>query len=105
EVFGTRPAHEWIERLEEHGVPAGRINSVAEVCESPHLKAREMVVKLAHPKAGAITVMGVPIRLWSTPGAALLPPPLLGEHTDEVLTRLLRLPKTKIDKLRAAGVV
>jgi crotonobetainyl-CoA:carnitine CoA-transferase CaiB-like acyl-CoA transferase len=49
--------------------------------------------------------MGVPIRLWDTPGAALAPAPLLGEHTDEILTSLLRIPKAKVQKLRAAGVV
>jgi crotonobetainyl-CoA:carnitine CoA-transferase CaiB-like acyl-CoA transferase len=105
ETFGARPAGEWLAQLEEHGVPAGRIKTVPEVCESPHLKERGMVVSLPHPKAGSVTVMGVPIRLGETPGAAVLPPPLLGEHTDEILTRLLRLPKGKVDKLRAAGVV
>src|SRR5262245_45272389 len=105
EVFGSRPADEWLARLHEHGVPAGRIKTVAEVCESQHLKTRGMVVSLPHPKAGPVTVMGVPIRLQSTPGAAVLPPPMLGEHTDEILTRLLRMPKAKIDKLRSAGVL
>jgi len=64
-----------------------------------------MFVQLAHPKAGAVTTMGVPIRLWDTPGAAQAPAPLLGQHTDEILGGLLRIPKAKIDKLRAAGVV
>jgi crotonobetainyl-CoA:carnitine CoA-transferase CaiB-like acyl-CoA transferase len=105
EIFGTRPADEWLARLEEAGVPAGRIKSVAEVCESEHLKARGMVVRLQHPKAGAITVMGVPIRLWATPGAASAPPPLLGQHTDEILTGLLRIPRARVERLRAAGVV
>jgi crotonobetainyl-CoA:carnitine CoA-transferase CaiB-like acyl-CoA transferase len=105
DLLGARSADEWLARLEQAGVPAGRIRTVAEVCESPHLKARGMVVKLAHPKAGAITVMGVPVRLWQTPGAALAPPPLLGQHTDEILTRLLRIPKAKVERLRARGVV
>jgi len=105
ETFSARPAADWLARLEEHGVPAGRIKTVAEVCESPHLKARGMTVSLAHPKAGSITVMGVPIRLRETPGAAVFPPPLLGEHTDEILTRLLRYPKSKIEALRASGVI
>lgn len=105
DIFGTRPADEWLERLNQAGVPVGKIKTVAEVCESPHLKARGMVVKLPHPKAGSITVMGVPVRLWGTPGAATVPPPLLGQHTDEILTRLLRIPKAKVEKLRAAGVV
>ena len=105
DLLAARPADEWLARLEQAGVPAGRIKTVAEVCESPHLKARGMVVKLPHPKAGEIKMMGVPVRLWQTPGAALAPPPLLGQHTDEILTRLLRIPKAKVERLRAAGVV
>ncbi len=104
-ILGARPADEWLKRLDEAGVPVGRIKSVAEVCESAHLKARGMAVSLRHPKAGPITVMGVPIRLLATPGAASAPPPLLGQHTDEILTRLLRLRKARVDELRAAGVV
>jgi crotonobetainyl-CoA:carnitine CoA-transferase CaiB-like acyl-CoA transferase len=105
DIFGTRPADEWLTRLEAAGVPAGKIKTVAEVCESPHLRARGMVVKLPHPKAGSITVMGVPVRLGDTPGAATIAPPLLGQHTDDILTRLLRIPRAKVEKLRAAGVV
>ena len=105
EIFGARSVDDWLSRLEAAGVPAGKIKTVAEVCESPHLKARGMAVKLAHPKAGAVTVMGLPVRLGETPGAAIVPPPLLGQHTDEILTRLLRIPRTKVEKLRAAGVV
>ena len=104
-IFGTRPVDEWLARLEQAGVPAGKIKTVAEVCESPHLRARGMVVKLPHPKAGEITVMGVPIRLSDTPGAASMPPPLLGQHTEEILARLLRFPKGKAKQLRATGVV
>jgi crotonobetainyl-CoA:carnitine CoA-transferase CaiB-like acyl-CoA transferase len=104
-TFSTRPAAEWLARLDKAGVPAGRIKTVAEVCESEHLRARGMFVRLAHPKAGAVTAMGVPIRLWDTPGAAQAPAPLLGQHTDEILSGLLRIPKAKADKLRAAGVV
>jgi crotonobetainyl-CoA:carnitine CoA-transferase CaiB-like acyl-CoA transferase len=103
--LGTRPAAEWLERCDKAGVPAGKIKTVAEVCESEHLKARGMVVSLPHPKAGAVTVMGVPIRLGDTPGAATVPPPLLGQHTEEILTGLLRYPRAKVAALRAAGVV
>ena len=103
--LGTRPAAEWLERCDKAGVPAGKIKTVAEVCESEHLKARGMVVSLPHPKAGTVTMMGVPIRLWDTPGAATVAPPLLGEHTEEILTGLLRYPRAKVAALRAAGVV
>jgi len=105
EVLSARPAGEWLERLEKAGVPAGRIKTVAEVCESEHLRARGMAVSLQHPKSGALTVMGVPIRLHATPGAATVPPPLLGQHTDEILTGLLKIPAAKVAKFRADGVV
>src|SRR5262249_28096671 len=105
DLFRSRSADEWLARLDQAGVPAGKIKTVAEVCESRHLAVRGMVVKLPHSKAGEITVMGVPIRLWEPPGAVSTPPPLLGQHTDEILTRLLRIPQAKVDKLREAGVV
>jgi crotonobetainyl-CoA:carnitine CoA-transferase CaiB-like acyl-CoA transferase len=105
EIFGTRPADEWLARLEEAGVPAGRIKSVAEVCESEHLKARGMIVTLAHPTAGALRVMGVPIRLHGTPGAVTSAPPVLGQHTEVVLRRVLGMAPARIAKLRAAKVV
>jgi crotonobetainyl-CoA:carnitine CoA-transferase CaiB-like acyl-CoA transferase len=103
--LGTRPAAEWLERCDKAGVPAGKIKTVAEVCESEHLKARGMVVSLPHPKAGTVTMMGVPIRLWDTPGTATVAPPLLGQHTEEILTGLLRYPRARIAALRTAGVV
>jgi len=105
EILGARPADEWLARLDKAGVPAGRIKTVAEVCESTHLRARGMMVSLPHPKAGTITVMGVPVRLHGSPGVAAMAPPLLGQHTEEILTGLLRMPKSRVEQLRAAGVV
>ena len=105
EILATRDADEWLKRLEAAGVPAGRIKTVAEVCESAHLKARGMIVRLPHPAAGTVTLMGVPVRLGATPGAATMPPPRLGEHTDLVLKRVLGLRPPAITRLRRAGAV
>ena len=105
EILSTRTADEWLKRFEAAGVPAGRIKTVPEVCESEHLKARGMIASLPHPTAGRVTVMGVPVRLHSTPGALTLPPPRLGEHTDEILRRLARIPAREIPRLRSSGVV
>jgi formyl-CoA transferase/CoA:oxalate CoA-transferase len=105
EILGTRPADEWLERFEAAGVPAGRIRTVPEVCESEHLKARGMIATLAHPTAGALRVLGVPIRLHATPGRAVLPPPLLGQHTEHVLTSVLGMTRAEVRRLRRAGVV
>ncbi len=105
QLLGARPAAEWLERLAGAGVPAGRIKSVEEVCQSEHLRARGMIVGLPHPTAGTVTVMGVPIRLHATPGAADTPPPLLGEHTTRILMRLVGLRRAQVERLRKAGVV
>lgn len=104
-ILATRTADEWLKRLEAAGVPAGRIKSVAEVCESEHLLARGMIVRLPHPTAGHVTVMGVPVRLGATPGAAATAPPLLGQHTDRVLRRVLGMKPGQIARLRRSGVV
>ncbi|MBI1737368.1 MAG: CoA transferase [Candidatus Rokubacteria bacterium] len=105
EIMGARSADEWLKRFEAAGVPAGRIKTVPEVCESEHLKARGMIARLKHPKAGEIRVMGVPIKLHGTPGAVSTPPPVLGQHTDEVLRRVLGLDRKAIAGLRAEGAV
>jgi len=105
EVLGSRGADEWLKRFEAVGVPAGRIRTVAEVCESAHLKARGMIVTLPHPKAGSLRVLGVPVRLHGTPGKAATAPPLLGQHTDRVLRSVLGVGKAEVGRLRKSGVV
>ena len=105
EILATRSADDWLKRFEEVGVPAGRIRTVAEVCESAHLKARGMIVTLPHPKAGELRVLGVPVRLHATPGRAATAPPLLGQHTERVLRGVLGLERAQVARLRAAGVV
>ncbi|PYM05321.1 MAG: formyl-CoA transferase [Candidatus Rokuibacteriota bacterium] len=105
EIFAKRRAADWLRVLDEAGVPAGRIKTVEEVCTNGHLRAREMIVDLPHPSAGTVTVMGVPIKLHATPGAAATAPPTLGQHTTQILTRLLRLKRSEIERLRKAGVV
>jgi len=105
QLFGTRPVEEWLKRFESAGVPAGRIKTVAEVCESPHLKARGMIASLSHPTAGRVTMMGVPVVLHETPGQVTTPPPLLGQHTDAILKNLLGMSGKTIARLRSEGVI
>jgi crotonobetainyl-CoA:carnitine CoA-transferase CaiB-like acyl-CoA transferase len=105
DVLGKRTADDWLKRFEQVGVPAGRIRTVAEVCESAHLKARGMIVTLPHPKAGDLRVLGVPIRLHATPGQASAAPPLLGQHTERVLRTVLGVGKADVARLRKSGVV
>jgi crotonobetainyl-CoA:carnitine CoA-transferase CaiB-like acyl-CoA transferase len=105
EVLGARSGADWMKRLEAVGVPAGRIRTVPEVCESEHLRARGMLVALPHAKAGTVKMMGVPIRLHGTPGKAKTAAPVLGADTDTVLTRVLGLRRPDVQRLRKAGVL
>jgi crotonobetainyl-CoA:carnitine CoA-transferase CaiB-like acyl-CoA transferase len=105
DIFSARSAADWLARLDKAGVPAGRIKTVDEVCESAHLRARDMIVDLPHPTAGTVRTMGVPIRLHGTPGVADIPPPTLGQHTEQILTGLLGYRRTDVARLREAGIV
>jgi len=104
-VFATAPVAEWLARLGKSGVPAGKIKTVGEALESEHLRARRAIVTLSHPTAGPMRMVGPPIRLHGTPGEAAAPAPLLGEHTEEVLGKLLGHSAEEIARLRADGVV
>jgi crotonobetainyl-CoA:carnitine CoA-transferase CaiB-like acyl-CoA transferase len=104
-VFRTRPAGDWLGRLERAGVPAGKIKSVGEALESAHLRARGAIVSVDHPTAGPMRMVGPPIRLHGTPAEASAPAPLLGEHTDEILTKLGGYSAEAVADLRAGGVV
>ena len=87
-VFAEKTADEWLELLEKAGLPCGPIFSVAEVLEHPQVRAREMVIERPHPKLKSVKLTGVPVKLSGTPGEAGNAPPLLGQHTAEVLSAL-----------------
>lgn len=84
-VFRTRPTQEWVRRLEEADILCAPLLTYPELLASPHVAERQMVLELAHPRAGTTRVVGIPIRLGSTPGCVSRPAPLPGEHTLEVL--------------------
>jgi crotonobetainyl-CoA:carnitine CoA-transferase CaiB-like acyl-CoA transferase len=88
EVFAARDADQWIALFEKTGLPCGPVYSVAETLAHPQVQAREMVVERPHPKVGTVKMTGVPVKLSDTPGEAGDAPPLLGQHTDDVLKEL-----------------
>ncbi|MFQ5840104.1 MAG: CaiB/BaiF CoA transferase family protein [Candidatus Methylomirabilales bacterium] len=100
-----RPVAEWLSVLNEAGVPCGAIRSLAEVFASAQLQAREMVVDAPHPKLGSVRVTGVPIKLSETAGTVVSHPPMLAEHTAEVLKSWLGMPEEAVTALRQEGVV
>ena len=83
-----RGKEEWLQLLEAAQVPAGPINTVAEVFAEPQIQAREMQVSMPHPQNADLQLVGNPIKLSRTPVEYLRPPPMLGEHTAQVLSAL-----------------
>ncbi|MHB8765762.1 MAG: CaiB/BaiF CoA transferase family protein, partial [Deferrisomatales bacterium] len=104
QVFPARTVAEWLALLEGAGIPCGPINTIDRVAQDPQVLAREMIVEVEHPAAGPLKMAGCPIKLGS-PGRAPSPSPRLGEHTGEVLGRLLGLDEEELDRLRAAGAI
>jgi crotonobetainyl-CoA:carnitine CoA-transferase CaiB-like acyl-CoA transferase len=104
-IMLEKTTQEWIDLLRAAGIPCGKIQSVGEICEDPQIIARDMVVTVEHPKAGATRVTGVPVKLSDTPGAVTLPPPLLGEHSGQALTEWLQMSTAEVERLRQAGAL
>ncbi len=106
ELTASHPAAWWLDGLERRQVPCGPINAMADVFADPQVLARGMKIEMAHPRAAApIALIGSPLVLSETPVAYRRPPPMLGEHTDEVLRDWLDLPAAEITALRAEGTV
>ena len=99
----TRAA--WVAALKEAGVPCGSVRDVAEVLQDAQLDARHMIETVEHLSAGAMRVLGVPIKLSETPGAVRSAPPALGQHTDAILRGDCGMSGAEIDALRASGTI
>lgn len=104
-LLKTRRKADWLAALEAAKVPCGPINSLDEVFANPQVQARDMVQRWAHPLQPDLPLVASPLKLSATPVRADRPPPLLGQHTDEVLGSLLGLSAERIAALREQGVV
>ncbi|MBA1197320.1 CoA transferase [Pseudomonas plecoglossicida] len=102
-VFKTTA--EWVAQLELAGVPCGPINDLAQMFQDPQVLARGLALSIPHPLAGSVPQVASPIRLSETPVEYRQAPPLLGEHTEAVLSELLGLDEQAVRQLRAAGVL
>lgn len=101
----TIKADELLDRLNQHGVPAGRIYRAKDMLTDPHFKAREAIVRLLHPELGEFAMHNVVPKLSDTPGRVRHVGPTLGEHNDLIYRDLLGLGDGELDSLRAAGVI
>jgi formyl-CoA transferase len=105
EMVKRKTKQEWIDQLEAAGVPCGPINNLEEVYENPQVAARGLQVDLPHPSGGTARMVRSPMKLSATPARCDLPPPLLGQHTEQVLRDLLGKSDDEIAALRGKGIV
>ena len=95
----------WIEQLEAVGVPCGPINNLDDVYSNPQVLARGIVTEVPHPTAGTVKLVRNPMRLSASPADNAVAPPLLGQHTDDIVRDLLGHSDDEIAALRAKGVL
>lgn len=105
EILATRTNEEWMEIFADAPFPVGPINNMAEVFDDPHVKAIELVKELPHPTAGTVKVVGPPVVYSEIENEAKTAPPLLGQHTDEVLQSVLGYSAERINELKGRGIV
>jgi crotonobetainyl-CoA:carnitine CoA-transferase CaiB-like acyl-CoA transferase len=104
-IFARRSKKEWVELLDAAGVPNGPINDIAQVFAEPQVKARGVRIEVEHPVAGKLPMVASPMRFSGTPLEHKRPPPLLGEHTEEVLRELLGKGAEELARLRESGAI
>ena len=104
-VMKTRAKADWLAALEAAQVPCGAINKLDEVFADPQVQARAMVDHWAHPIKADLRLVASPIKLSQTPVRHDHPPPLLGQHTDQVLGELLGWDAARIAALREQGII
>ncbi|GIM46926.1 CoA transferase [Collibacillus ludicampi] len=88
EIFKTKPCKHWVELFDQAGIPAGPVYELADLYKDPHVFERDMIVTMQHPSVGDIKQIGVPVKLSETPGELITPPPLLGQHSYEILREM-----------------
>jgi formyl-CoA transferase len=105
EMFRSRDNEHWLKLLNEAKVPCAPIQTIDQVFAAPQVRHREMLVEVEHPTAGTLRMAGIPVKFSATPASVRLPPPLLGEHTDEVLSSWLGMNDQEIADLKTKKII
>jgi len=103
-ITARQPRTHWLSLFEAHDIPCGPINDYAQVFADAQVRAREMVVEVEHPRLGRVRSLGSPIKMSATPANPARRAPLLGEHTNEILTEM-GMSEEEIARLRASGAI
>ncbi|HSW38754.1 MAG TPA: CoA transferase [Acidobacteriota bacterium] len=104
-IFTTRSRDEWVRLLNEYAIPCAPINTMDEVFKDPQVLHRKMLVEVDHPTAGKIRLTGIPVKYSNAGTAIRRPPPLLGEHTNEILREVLGFDDARIEGLKSSGII
>ncbi|HEX77053.1 MAG TPA: CoA transferase [Dehalococcoidia bacterium] len=104
-ILATRPAREWVQRLQAEGAMCDLVQDYADLASDPQVLANEYVTEMELPDGSRRRVPGLPIKLSATPGRIRLPAPALGEHTDEILREVAGYSQEEIARLRNLGIV
>ena len=105
EIFLDRSTDEWLKLLNSVGVPCAPVQTVDQVFQAPQVLHREMLVQVEHPTAGIVRMAGIPVKFSATPASVRLPPPLLGQHTEEVLASWLGMDGQEVAELKRKDVI
>ena len=103
-ILLSKTRAQWLEILIEHEVPCGPVNSVADILNDRHVAERPMMVTTQHPTAGPLKLLSSPMKFPAHGELPIQPPPLLGQHTSEILSGLLGLSADRLEALKAKGV-
>ena len=103
-ILLTKTRAQWLEILIAHEVPCGPVNSVADILNDRHVLERPMMVTTQHPTAGELKLLGSPMKFPAHGELPVQPPPLLGQHTSEVLSGWLGLSPERLEALKSKGV-
>ena len=104
EVFRGRDTDAWLRLLNQAEVPCAPVQTIDQVFNAPQVRHREMLVEVEHPSAGAVPMAGIPVKFSATPASIRLPPPLLGQHTEQVLASWLGMGDKEIAELKRKSV-
>ena len=104
-IVKDKSRSEWVDILNAAKVSAGPINAMPDIEVDPQVLAREMIVEMNHPETGPVRMMGSPFKMSGSPVSYRRPPPLMGEHTGEVLTDVLGVDAAELERLKAIGAI
>jgi succinate--hydroxymethylglutarate CoA-transferase len=104
ERISTKTIAEWMKIFDAAEVPYAPINKMQEVFSDSQVLHRGMLQEVEHPTAGKIKMVGIPVKYSDTPASIRLPPPTLGQHTEEILISVLGYDQQKIQRLKKDGV-